>query len=227
MKFALLLTVFLASPALAWDDCPFGLVDDPSPGRCRLYVDTNQDGLCDRSQKKPVPAEDKPDSSPEVKTILVSDNKNQSPPVARPSSGRPSQVTVKPDSGQTTALPVTETPAPKTHPLQARSGRHVLAVLMITSLLALATEWLIYAKKSLAFRLQSIWNWLLLAFFLLSSATGIYFILVPIQADPPLALRLYFWHVDTGLVFVAIGVYHALRRMPCMLRGLSSCFRRV
>jgi hypothetical protein len=29
--------------------CPFGLVDDPYPGRCRRYRDSNGDGLCDYS----------------------------------------------------------------------------------------------------------------------------------------------------------------------------------
>jgi hypothetical protein len=29
--------------------CPFGLVDDPYPGRCRRYVDSNGDGICDYS----------------------------------------------------------------------------------------------------------------------------------------------------------------------------------
>lgn len=30
--------------------CPFGLENDPYPGRCFRYVDTNNDGICDRSQ---------------------------------------------------------------------------------------------------------------------------------------------------------------------------------
>jgi hypothetical protein len=29
--------------------CPFGLVDDPYPGRCRRYRDSNGDGICDYS----------------------------------------------------------------------------------------------------------------------------------------------------------------------------------
>jgi hypothetical protein len=29
--------------------CPRGLVNDPYPGRCRLYVDQDGDGICDRS----------------------------------------------------------------------------------------------------------------------------------------------------------------------------------
>ena len=39
--------------ALAWDNCPKGLVNDPYPGACRRYVDTNNDGICDLSQSKP------------------------------------------------------------------------------------------------------------------------------------------------------------------------------
>ena len=40
--------------ALAWDNCPKGLVNDPYPGRCSRYVDTNGDDICDLSQSEPV-----------------------------------------------------------------------------------------------------------------------------------------------------------------------------
>lgn len=30
--------------------CPFGLVNDPYPGKCRRYVDKNGDGICDLSE---------------------------------------------------------------------------------------------------------------------------------------------------------------------------------
>ena len=30
--------------------CPRGIVYDPYPGRCRLYVDRNGDGYCDYSE---------------------------------------------------------------------------------------------------------------------------------------------------------------------------------
>ena len=33
--------------------CPRGLVNDPYPGRCRLYVDSDKDGLCDHSIPTP------------------------------------------------------------------------------------------------------------------------------------------------------------------------------
>jgi hypothetical protein len=51
--FTLVYGLALPSDALAWDDCPRGLVNDPYPGACRRYVDTNDDGICDLSQSKP------------------------------------------------------------------------------------------------------------------------------------------------------------------------------
>ena len=31
-------------------DCPYGLVNDPAPGRCGRYVDENNNGICDLSE---------------------------------------------------------------------------------------------------------------------------------------------------------------------------------
>ena len=43
----------ISSLALARDNCPFGLLDDPFPRLCSRYIDTDSDGLCDRSQMAP------------------------------------------------------------------------------------------------------------------------------------------------------------------------------
>jgi hypothetical protein len=40
----------ISSMALAWNDCPFGLINDPFPGLCSRYIDTDGDCICDRSQ---------------------------------------------------------------------------------------------------------------------------------------------------------------------------------
>ena len=37
--------------------CPFGLQNDPYPGECNLYVDTDGDGICDLSRNRPAAAE--------------------------------------------------------------------------------------------------------------------------------------------------------------------------
>ena len=48
-----LIIVVSSTTALAWDDCPKGLVDDPYPGECSKYIDTDNDGICDHSQLAP------------------------------------------------------------------------------------------------------------------------------------------------------------------------------
>jgi hypothetical protein len=52
----LVMALLLALPtgALAWNNCPKGLVNDPYPGACGRYVDTNGDSICDLSQSAPV-----------------------------------------------------------------------------------------------------------------------------------------------------------------------------
>jgi len=48
----IILTIY-STNSLAWDDCPFGLEDEPYPGSCWRYVDENSDGICDHSQSEP------------------------------------------------------------------------------------------------------------------------------------------------------------------------------
>ncbi|MBU1322545.1 hypothetical protein KKE48_04595 [Patescibacteria group bacterium] len=47
---AVLALLVSVTPALAWLDCPYARVNDPYPGSCFRYLDTNQDQLCDHSQ---------------------------------------------------------------------------------------------------------------------------------------------------------------------------------
>ena len=49
----LLILSFISPISVAWDDCPFGIVNDPFPGLCGRYIDTNGDAICDRSQEEP------------------------------------------------------------------------------------------------------------------------------------------------------------------------------
>ena len=42
----------------AWLDCPFGKINDPYPGSCFRYVDTNNNKICDHSE--PAPAAQSP-----------------------------------------------------------------------------------------------------------------------------------------------------------------------
>lgn len=41
------------NPVIAWNDCPLNLTNDPYPGECNKYIDTDKDGICDLSQPPP------------------------------------------------------------------------------------------------------------------------------------------------------------------------------
>jgi len=66
LLFILLITISISminlnvSMAQAWDSCPFGLENDPYPGECGRYIDTNQDNICDLSQTAPIDESSKP-----------------------------------------------------------------------------------------------------------------------------------------------------------------------
>lgn len=43
-----------AGPIMAKVECPFGMVNDPYPGSCNLYIDRDNNGICDIGQSDPV-----------------------------------------------------------------------------------------------------------------------------------------------------------------------------
>jgi len=51
-KLYVVILIALLTPiaVYAWNDCPYGTVDDPFPGQCPRYLDTNQNNICDHSE---------------------------------------------------------------------------------------------------------------------------------------------------------------------------------
>lgn len=49
----LLILMSLSYTVYAWDNCPFGEINEPFPGTCGRYTDTDVDGICDLSQPPP------------------------------------------------------------------------------------------------------------------------------------------------------------------------------
>ena len=51
----LLVYIFItrSQAVYAWDDCPKGKVNDPYPGDCARYIDTDENGICDHSEPAP------------------------------------------------------------------------------------------------------------------------------------------------------------------------------
>ncbi len=53
MPVIMLLFLFSANTVYAWENCPFGEINEPYPGTCGRYIDTDNDGICDLSQSAP------------------------------------------------------------------------------------------------------------------------------------------------------------------------------
>jgi len=51
----LFLYIFIKNPlpVYAWEDCPKNKVNDPYPGDCARYIDTDNNGICDHSEPAP------------------------------------------------------------------------------------------------------------------------------------------------------------------------------
>jgi hypothetical protein len=202
----------LAVPLAAAEDCPFGQVNDHEPGKCGLYEDTDRDSICDLSQKAapveaartavavPVPEpvrQASPGNQDPVKTITTAPIPAPDPPAPAPAPARPS-------------------------PLRQRYP--VWQVFIAVVALAAVTELLCARHQRLTLPLQAAWNWALALSFLLTAATGV------VYAYPALLARFSFnlgtWHSVPGLVMIAAGAYHTVRRFGCLWRGAGSWFSR-
>ncbi len=51
--FLVILLLFIPILTLAWEGCPFSLINDPAPGSCGRFIDTDRDNICDNSQSAP------------------------------------------------------------------------------------------------------------------------------------------------------------------------------
>ena len=83
-----ILVIFNSISIYAWDNCPFGLEDDPYPGECKRYIDTDGDGICDLSQPAPEDRNTNISLNEEnVKENIIDDNKYSEESVEKVAGG--------------------------------------------------------------------------------------------------------------------------------------------
>ena len=75
------LVMALTAVSYAVDKCPLNLENDPYPGKCRLYIDADNDKICDLSQKEsaiqPPSEETIPSKSPQTSETTSNSSKEQ------------------------------------------------------------------------------------------------------------------------------------------------------
>jgi len=224
----------LPSNALAWDDCPKGLVNDPYPGACRRYVDTNGDDICDLSQPEPQMTtttaepvgeeviQEKQSTTPTsvaVATVTTGEPPTGDCPLG-PCAACGACLSIGAGIGTVASADgvaeIEESATLVSGTTGGDSGGFSLFTDYNVSPIAIGF-FLIYGAsfvlhKTKRIRLathRKVWNVLLAATFLI---TGIFGLILTVQLDYELPFRipfdLLFWHVEAGVAMTLISLFH-------------------
>lgn len=208
----LLLIFVLPATALAWDDCPYGEVDCVYPGDCARYIDTNNDGICDRSQPEPTTATVDSETAVDESSTVTSEEASTGGGRGRNRGTSTLASTESPTTSTTLAVAaLTSQPPTGGDPGGGSFLTHyyVSPIALVFFLVYLAS-FILYKTKTIRMAThRKIWNVLLLATFLI---TGIFGLILTIQLDYDLPFQmpvnLLFWHVEAGIVMTLISLFH-------------------
>ncbi len=180
-KLYVVLLIILLTPiaVYAWNDCPYGLLNDPFPGQCPRYVDTNQDNLCDHSES---PSSGTLTNSSITQPNDSVNNKNNS----NTSFSDIQNTSSVPPENYNLILVVTTT----------------LILYLITYLLYLENR----LKRSIYY---AIWKYVLMVSFIVTGFTGLILsIFINYGIHSSWNLTIDFWHAEFAIVMAVSTLVH-------------------
>lgn len=175
----LLITLLTPIAVYAWNDCPYGLLNDPFPGQCPRYVDTNQDNLCDHSESPSSGTLTNSSTTQSNDSVNSKNNSNSSFSDIQDASSVPPE--------NYNLIPLITT---------------TLIIYLITYLLYLENR----MKRSIYY---AIWKYVLMVSFILTGVTGLIlgiFINYGIQTSWNLTID--FWHAEFAIVMALSTLTH-------------------
>jgi hypothetical protein len=206
-----------------WNSCPRGLTNCAYPGRCRLYIDTNSDRICDRSQSAPLTAASTPTTAVVSKAATTGAASTPAATTSVPAataapSGSPGVsaggilAAVIPDdnSGTPTGNSQNES-VTNSNTAEFKHSYYFVPILLATAVLY-ALTWILSAKKIIKTLFhRKIWNVILLVSMLVSAVLGLFLILsIDFNINITLPFNMLFWHVEAGIALGIVGVFHIL-----------------
>ncbi len=176
-----------------WNSCPRGQTDCTYPGECRSYIDTNNDGICDRSQPNPEladPAEEADDNNAPLIATAVDEGKTRR-------------------RGGAAAIPEV-TPQESTAQISEVNNSYYLLPVLFAVIALYTLTWLLSARSRISVKLhRKIWNVVLLVAAAASALLGLVLIMnIDFDTAITLPFDMLFWHVETGIVLGAIAAFH-------------------
>jgi cation transport ATPase len=231
----ILTTTKLPARVWAWDDCPLGETDDEYPGECPRYVDTDSNGICDRSEPAPQDRADTtatPDTTQDpITNSDINDSKinesdtdvsNTDKPVTDSEQETTSENEDEEDNDQDKSTEKTSENTNKDLPY------NFLIPFLTTTLLYLVT-WKIskseIAKKNKILSkisFNGFWNTILAISLIPSFVFGIVLIMrYRFQNLRNINFDFLYWHVEGAIVMGTIGTMHLLTRLKQYFAQLS------
>jgi len=185
---AVIVITITINPAIAWNDCPKNLINDPYPGECNRYIDTDNDGICDHSQPPP-------------------EERIAPTPSSTPGS-TPTQAPTKTDDAK---IEIKEKILPST-----LERYNVIELLLVSTIAVIISEVITRFYKNTRRTVRYIWNVVLLVTSSLSAIFG--FLLLLVEPMMIREYNMYFWHVEFSIVATVVGIYHTVKRYKYFLR---------
>lgn len=234
MRKILVISLLLLIPVVsfAWDDCPYGEVNDPYPGECGRYVDTNNDQLCDRSQPAPdvhdlITGQDlKTKTVGEVAAIYGIDKKEYAEALSEYYNSDieaddsfqylHDNYGLEPSTAKDIATSLA-TSGKMDLPEKDRDGKeyNLIIISLVTLLLYFVSNTLSKNGKMTVARHRQIWNVVLLISFLISAILGILLVIrISYGYAINLPFNILYWHVELGIVMIIISIAHIIWHLP-------------
>lgn len=213
----LILTFLSFSQAFAlWDDCPKGEVNDPYPGECSKYIDTDGDGICDHSQPAPedrIAEEATSEDATYTATPLIEETTSNT------------SVSPTPTSSATSTKTTTNTAQPTTNTKKAESNsKYNFWMIFVSLVIVYVISYVLTKTKTISVVAhRKFWNVMLLVTFIVCGLTGIF---LTIRVENPglftLPSNFLFLHVEFGLAMALISIFHILWHWKYYINILKS-----
>jgi len=200
-----ILVVFNSISIYAWDNCPFGLEDDPYPGECKRYIDTDGDGICDLSQPAPEDRNANISLNEEnaKENIIDNDDIKHSEEIDEKVTGGLFIA-----EAASTKKTVSDSPSPERKSLP---DYNFLEIFLIALLIYLGGKFLARKLDISLCKEKKFWNVFLLLSFIGSAGTGMILVFIrDYDWFRSINFNFLFWHVEFSIVMTLLGIFHAL-----------------
>ena len=180
--YVVLLIVLLTPIAVyAWNDCPYGLLNDPYPGQCPRYLDTNQNNICDHSESPSAGSLNNSSITTQTNESSANDENNTNNSFS--------------DIQQARSVP---------------SQSYNLIPIATTTLILYLITYLLYLedrmKRSIYY---AIWKYVLMASFIATGITGLFLTLsINYGIQSSWNLTIDFWHAEFAIIMAVSTLLH-------------------